>query len=367
MVYTWVNGSDQRFLDRLKLYALVRDKARYDDKNELKYSLRSLEKFAPWVRRVYIVTNGQIPFWLNLDNSRVQIVQHTDIADEDTALPTFSSAAIETFIHKIPGLSKNFLYLNDDIFLGAPLFPDDLITLSEGVKVFTAWQVPDCATDCPWMFVGDGSCDSHCYVEECQFDGGDCDHPDYQNHMHELEDYNVSTEGEDTFIDVPKTFPRTARKADNIRDIYEMFKRTNGSSTKLLVEKFNKEKLKSSKSNTKKSSSSDHDRNDNNEEKLSNSQDIFAHSLIHTNKVFNHAYGYKNRKVLAHVGFLLNVNIIEAMLIRFRKEFSVTKSHRFREKNDLQYAFTYYHFLMSESRNKSLSEIFDDFDTDGSG
>lgn len=373
VVYTWVNGSDQRFLDQLKLYSLVQDKARYDDKNELKYSLRSLEKFAPWVRKVYIVTNGQIPFWLNLDNPRVQIVQHADIADEDTTLPTFSSATIETFIHKIPGLSENFLYLNDDIFLGAALFPDDLITLSEGVKVFTAWQVPDCASDCPWMFVGDGSCDSHCYVEECQFDGGDCDHPDYQNHMHEMEDYNMSTEeGEDTFIDVAKTFPKNGKKSDNIRDIYEMFKRSNnGSSTKQLVEKFNKEKLKSNKSNSKKNSAQgDPERvvgDARSEERMSNSQDIFAHSLIHTNKIFNQIYGFKNRKVLAHVGFLLNVNIVEAMLVRFRKDFAVTKSHRFRERNDLQYAFTYYHFLMSESRNKSVSEIFDDFDTDGSG
>ncbi|XP_065083058.1 N-acetylglucosamine-1-phosphotransferase subunits alpha/beta [Ochlerotatus camptorhynchus] len=368
VVYTWVNGSDKRFLDQIKLYSPFRDKARYDDKNELKYSLRSLEKYAPWVRNVYIVTNGQIPFWLNLENPKVQIVQHADIADDGTMLPTFSSAAIETFIHKIPTLSKDFLYLNDDIFLAAPLFPDDLITLSEGVKVFTAWQVPDCALDCPWMFVGDGSCDSHCYVEECQFDGGDCDHPDYQNHMHELEDYNMSNEGEDTFIDVPKTFPKGVKKTDNIRDIYEMFKRVNGSSTKQLVEKFNREKLKSNKSTSKKSSvKNENEREDKSGEKLSNSKDIFAHSLIHTNKMFNQVYGFKTRKVLAHVGFLLNVDVIEAMLVRFWKEFAVTKSHRFREKNDLQYAFTYYHFLMSESRNKSVSEIFDDFDTDGSG
>lgn len=78
-------------------------------------------------------------------------------------------------------------------------------------------------------------------------------------------------------------------------------------------------------------------------------------------------YGFKNRKVLAHVGFLLNVDVIEAMLKKFHAEFAITKGHRFREKNDLQYAFTYYHFLMSESRNKTLSEIFDDFDTDLSG
>ncbi|XP_055595451.1 N-acetylglucosamine-1-phosphotransferase subunits alpha/beta [Uranotaenia lowii] len=372
VVYTWVNGSDLEFTEKIRQYAPGHDKARYDDKNELKYSLRSLEKYAPWVRNIYIVTNGQIPFWINLEIPRIQIVQHKELADEETMLPTFSSAAIETFIHRIPGLSKNFLYLNDDIFLGAPLFPDDLITLSEGTKVFTAWLVPDCAPDCPWMFVGDGSCDSHCYVEECQYDGGDCDHPDYQDHVQELEDYDLmeATDNEDTFIDVPKTFPRVGLKADNIRDVYEIFKRSNNSSTKQLVDKFNQNKMKFLKQHAKKSSSqrnSERNSEGKEEEKMANSQDIFARSLIYTNKIFNRLYGFKNRKVLAHVGFLLNVDIINAMLVKLKDEFAITKSHQFREKNDLQYAFTYYHFLMSESRNKSLSEIFDDFDTDGSG
>ncbi|XP_055534964.1 N-acetylglucosamine-1-phosphotransferase subunits alpha/beta [Wyeomyia smithii] len=372
VVYTWVNGSDQKFLDKIKLYVDIPDRARYDDKNELKYSLRSLEKYAPWIRQIFIVTNGQIPYWLNLDHPRVRLVQHEDIADDGTLLPTFSSATIETFIHRIPGLSKNFLYMNDDIFLGAPLFPDDLMTLSEGVKIFTAWLVPDCAPDCPWMFVGDGSCDSHCYLEECQFDGGDCDHPDYQEHDHEHDDdeYRMMTEGEDTFIDELKRSPRGAKKPDNSHDIYEVFRQFNASSTKQLVEKFNRDKMKSSKLSSKRNapkSDSDAEHEVKSEERFASSQDIFAHSLIHTNKVFNRVYGFKNRKVLAHVGFLLNVDVAEAMLRKFPNEFAVTKHHRFRAKDDMQYAFSYYHFLMSESKNKSLSEIFDDFDTDGSG
>ena len=50
-------------------YAAEREFAsasRYRDNNELRYSLRSLAKFAPWIRHVYIVTNGQIPYWLDL-------------------------------------------------------------------------------------------------------------------------------------------------------------------------------------------------------------------------------------------------------------------------------------------------------------
>lgn len=407
VVYTWVNGSDPSFLAQLTEYSPRQyDKARYDDKNELRYSLRSLEKYAPWVRNVYIVTNGQVPGWLNLEHPRLRLVTHAEIADDDTALPTFSSAAIETFIHRIPGLSRQFLYLNDDIFLGAPLYPDDLQTLAEGVKVFTAWIVPDCAPDCPWMFVGDGSCDHDCHVEACQFDGGDCDHPDYDGpheglHLHDQSDYGDPQEDapdeepdEAMFIEVPKIFPRVPaakgsrtlgnQRSENIRDIYEIFrKRTTGndtSSTRQLVERFNQEKMKSNKQQQhhgRQHQRLPQDRKQGHHQRSppangtmpakSSSQDMFAQSLIHSNRVFNLAYGFHHRKVLAHVGFLLDVEIIERMLERFRKEFRVTKQHRFRAENDMQYAFSYYHFLMSETRNKTVGEIFDDFDTDSSG
>ena len=50
--------------------------SRFEDNEELRYSLRSIERFAPWVRHVYIVTNGQIPHWLNLEYPRVSIVTH---------------------------------------------------------------------------------------------------------------------------------------------------------------------------------------------------------------------------------------------------------------------------------------------------
>nr|CAD7401692.1 unnamed protein product [Timema cristinae] len=74
--------------------------SRFDDKEELRYSLRSLEKFAPWIRHVFLVTNGQIPYWLNLDNPRLTLVTHEEIFVNLSHLPTFSSPAIETHIHR---------------------------------------------------------------------------------------------------------------------------------------------------------------------------------------------------------------------------------------------------------------------------
>ncbi|KAJ8379042.1 hypothetical protein AAFF_G00231330 [Aldrovandia affinis] len=91
--------------------------SRFEDNEELRYSLRSVERHAPWVRHVFIITNGQIPSWLNLDNPRVTVVTHHEIFQNDTHLPTFSSPAIETHIHRVPGLSQKFIYLNDDVML----------------------------------------------------------------------------------------------------------------------------------------------------------------------------------------------------------------------------------------------------------
>jgi hypothetical protein len=56
------------------------------------------------VRQIFIVTNGQIPAWLNLDHPRIQVVTHEDIFLNKSHLPTFSSPSIEMHLHRIPGL-----------------------------------------------------------------------------------------------------------------------------------------------------------------------------------------------------------------------------------------------------------------------
>ena len=94
---------------------------RFRSHDELKYSLRSLERFAPWVRTVHIVTNGQIPPWLRADHPRIHLVTHAEIFENPGFLPTFNSFAIEGNLHRIPGLADHFVYFNDDIFIGAAL------------------------------------------------------------------------------------------------------------------------------------------------------------------------------------------------------------------------------------------------------
>ena len=147
---------------------------RFADNSELKYSLRSIDAFAPWVRKIFIVTNGQIPSWLNLDHPRIELVAHEEIFANKSHLPTFSSPAIESNIHRIPGLSKKFIYMNDDVFFGKEVWPDDFYTHSKGQKIFQAWAVPNCHEGCPSSWLSDKYCDKACNYTECEWDGGDC-------------------------------------------------------------------------------------------------------------------------------------------------------------------------------------------------
>jgi len=127
-IYTWVNGHDPNWLQK-KAHVLknIQDseespdisatsESRFIDNEELKYSLRSLELYAPWIRKIHLVTDRQVPPWIN--TSRVHIVDHEDIFPNNAALPSFNSHAIELCLHRIQGLSEHFLYFNDDFILG---------------------------------------------------------------------------------------------------------------------------------------------------------------------------------------------------------------------------------------------------------
>lgn len=127
-VITWVDGSDVKWLEEKRLYnpdISVDDSVmRYRDFGTLKYLFRSIEKFAPWVRRIFLITNGQVPKWLDLQNKKVVIVKHSEYMPEEY-LPTFSSHPIEWNFHRIKDLSENFVYFNDDVLLTDYVEPTD--------------------------------------------------------------------------------------------------------------------------------------------------------------------------------------------------------------------------------------------------
>lgn len=127
VVFTWVNASDpvwqamiEPFLGEQKI-----DLDRYGQADELRYALRSVELYAPWVRRIYVFTNCRKPDWF-VESDRHIWIDHGEIIDEQY-LPLFSSHAIETFLHRIPNLSDNFIYMNDDVMLFDVVEPSDFV------------------------------------------------------------------------------------------------------------------------------------------------------------------------------------------------------------------------------------------------
>jgi hypothetical protein len=144
-VYTWVDGNDPAWLaDRRArreqtqgvVHLEADSEARYRSRDELRFSLRSLEYHAPWIRRVFLVTAGQTPSWLAEEHPDVTVVDHRDLFQFPEDLPTFNSHAIETQLHRIDGLSEHFLYLNDDFFVGRPVEPTAFFTTGGIPKVF---------------------------------------------------------------------------------------------------------------------------------------------------------------------------------------------------------------------------------------
>lgn len=128
-VILWVDGSDRAWLAEKNRYSPDDKKfnisnVRYRDWNILHYWFRSVETYAPWVRKIHFVTCGQVPQWLNLAHPKLHFVKHSDYIRAEY-LPTFSSHPIELNIHRIEGLSERFVYFNDDMFFTAPVTPED--------------------------------------------------------------------------------------------------------------------------------------------------------------------------------------------------------------------------------------------------
>jgi len=154
IVYLWVDGSDPRWQMR-RHRAFLRHtgnsqttmgrygnvQGRYRDNGELRFNLRALEHFFPRHGHVYIITDGQTPAWLK-PGIGLTVVDHRDLLPA-AALPVFDSGHIESYLHHIPGLSERFIYLNDDVFFGAPV--DTALWFGpSGAAVFTEdLTVPD--------------------------------------------------------------------------------------------------------------------------------------------------------------------------------------------------------------------------------
>lgn len=127
-VVTWLDGNDPDWRREKERYVPKNGEdgreERFRDFGLFHYWFRGVERFAPWVRKVHLVTCGHIPEWLNKDCPKLNVVRHEDFIPREF-LPTFNSNVIEIYLHRIAGLSEQFVYFNDDVFLTRAVEPED--------------------------------------------------------------------------------------------------------------------------------------------------------------------------------------------------------------------------------------------------
>lgn len=134
VVFTWVNDSDLSWKEKFFSYKketnknhgrFALDKARFNNHDELRYSVESVLRYIPWVRNIFIITDNQKPSWIegnDLLTEKIKIVDHANLIGS-CYLPTFNSHVIEAHLHLIEGLSEHFIYFNDDVFVARPIPP----------------------------------------------------------------------------------------------------------------------------------------------------------------------------------------------------------------------------------------------------
>lgn len=134
IVFSWVDGSSTEFqrqrAAQLAEYVVGEGDdgpARFRHVDELRYALRSVHMYAPWIRRIFIATDSPAPSWL-AEHPKVTIVRSEEFFADPSVLPTHNSHAVESQLHNIDGLSEHFLYSNDDMFFARAVSPDLFFT-----------------------------------------------------------------------------------------------------------------------------------------------------------------------------------------------------------------------------------------------
>ena len=133
-VITYVNGNDPVWkADYERATNIPIMQKRFRDWGTLKYLLRGIEEYMPFIKNVYLVVShtSQVPQWA--DTSNLKIVLHKDIIPSEY-LPTFNANPIEMNLHRIPGLDEEFVYFNDDMFPVSPCSPEDFFKNGKVVK-----------------------------------------------------------------------------------------------------------------------------------------------------------------------------------------------------------------------------------------
>ncbi|XRB15995.1 UDP-N-acetylglucosamine-lysosomal-enzyme [Pseudoscourfieldia marina] len=393
----------------------ISDAARYRDHEELRYSLRSLERHAPWVRHVYLVTNaGRVPSWLNADRGDITVVDHTELFPNRSHLPTFSSPSIEMHIHRIRNLSPCFLYLNDDVLFGQPVSRDDFVTTSGGFKVYLGWAVPPCKTGCYPSYMGDGICDQVCNVKECSYDGGDCRSHRHRSKRSRKDDVDVDVDDdvdhvgddgdkqEDEDDEEDEDGDEGEGEEGDDEDEEEEDEDEDDEEEEEEDEEEGDEEEEEELADRERESDSPFRRQSHRRRRRSLLMDIYGSSLRHSDALVSASFGAYDpdavvratvggraglgaaaagllhprgslgaassmRRVPAHGPHLISRAVVEEWQKAWSADVEATSARRFRSPDDLQYSFSHFHWIMSTPRRRTPIDLLRELDRDGDG
>jgi len=152
-VILWVDDKDPKWRENYEKYSLLEEgekrECRFRDWENLHYWFRGAEKFAPWVDKIFFITAGQIPSWMNVNHPKLRIVNHEEYIPQEL-LPTFSSNTIELFLHKIQDLSEQFVLFNDDFFIINHIKPERFFQNGKPVDIcaMNAYHGAGVSTNC---------------------------------------------------------------------------------------------------------------------------------------------------------------------------------------------------------------------------
>jgi len=139
-VYMWVDDSQPGYLETLNRYAAKPQDTSVnrtrDNLDTLKYSLRSIRMFAPWVRHIFVVAMApQRPHWMAAETPGLTVVRHEDILPA-SVLPTFNSFAISQALYRVPGIARRYFKFDDDELLYGPVSPEDFADGKGRLRLF---------------------------------------------------------------------------------------------------------------------------------------------------------------------------------------------------------------------------------------
>jgi hypothetical protein len=155
VVIAWVDGGDPQHRAKRKRYLAdpggdakperaATDERRFSDNDEIRFCLRSIRNYAPWVRTIWLVTDNQVPTAIDrkkAERENIRIVDHREIfRGYKQLLPTFNSRAIESMLWRIEGLADRFVYFNDDMLLVGPVEPTDFFSSDGKVMLHGRWS-----------------------------------------------------------------------------------------------------------------------------------------------------------------------------------------------------------------------------------